>query len=119
MFRSSKNTKDDDNYWVGDLNQQVDDDSEGGCYGVQNKSQQTNSRVFSINLKGSLLDLNFELLPLIPYHHYHYRQDVVYSMTYMGGLTFSLILLFHTMPFQMSPQTTWIRACKVTLIAFV
>ena len=57
MFRSSKNTKDDDDYWGGDLNQQVDDDSEGGCCGVQNKSQQTNSRVFSINLKGSLLDL--------------------------------------------------------------
>ena len=50
MFRSSKNTKDDDDYWVADLNQQVDYDSEGGCYGVQNKSQQTG---FSGNLKKS------------------------------------------------------------------
>ena len=41
MFRSSKNTKDDDEYWVGDLNQQVDYDGEDSCYGMRNQSQQT------------------------------------------------------------------------------
>ena len=67
MFRSSKNTKDDDDYWVNDLNQQVDDDSEGGCYGVQNKSQLTNSKVFSTGCFFRLVPprkvLSMELVP--------------------------------------------------------